>query len=104
MSTSAGLGLGQADCGIRDPWNVCEALVVDRTILVRDAGGVRLVVSECSDLCSGKWAYLEAREARTPSLHKTQNQVLSSQFMLLLRCESGCNQRSWRSSGSHFMW
>lgn len=34
-----------------------------------------------------KAAYLEAREACTPSLHRTNNQIPSSQFMLLLRCE-----------------
>jgi hypothetical protein len=50
-----------------------------------------------------KAAYLEAREACTPSLHRTHNQIPSSQFMLLWRCESGCNQRSRLSTGGHFI-
>jgi hypothetical protein len=93
----------QADPGIRDPWHVCDASVVDRSILVRDAGHVRMAVSECSELCSRKREYLEPGEACTPSLHKTHNQIPSRQFMLRLWCESRCDQRSRLSTGGHFM-
>jgi hypothetical protein len=47
---------------------------------------------------------LVAKGACTPSLHITHDQIPSRQFMLRLRCESGCSQQSRLSTGGHFLW
>jgi hypothetical protein len=57
-----------------------------------------------AELCSRKRAYLVAKGACTPSLHITHDQIPSRQFMLRLRCESGCSQQSRLSTGGHFLW